>query len=354
MNLEKIDTHAHILTPSYKKALVENGHTFPDGNPSYLVPEWSVEAHLNFMQENNISKSILSTSSPGTHLVKGNDALARRITRECNEYAADLKIRYPEQLGFWASLPLPDVEGAIDEIDHALDKLNADGFIVFSNSQGIYLGDNILQPVFKKLNERKAKVFIHPTTPCNRHTPPQPIIDERNRISAPLADCYINPLMEFFFDTTRSLVDLLLSGTASCYKDITFIVAHAGAALPALLSRMVLFSKFHPSSSHFPSRPNITPCTTEEVRRLLSRQFFFDLAGDVMDHQIHAILRIVGTDRLLYGSDFPWTPGAAATELANELNRGMPTLFNERQVDEIFRVNAQRLLKTGERGGGGP
>src|SRR5689334_2452781 len=106
------------------------------------------------MRQANITKSILSITSPGTHLVPGDDALARNITRRCNEFAADLKRRHPDKFGFWASLPLPDVEGSLAEIEYALDTLNADGVAVLTNAHGVYLGDKILDPIFEALNYR--------------------------------------------------------------------------------------------------------------------------------------------------------------------------------------------------------
>lgn len=298
------------------------------------------------MRRNNITKSILSTSSPGTHLVQGNDALARRLTREVNEYAAGLKRQYPEQFGFWAALPLPDIEGSLAEIDYALDALNADGFQIMSNSHGIYLGDAVLRPVLAKLHQRKATIFVHPTAPCNHHIGVQPTPAQRVLASAPLCDAYIIPMMEFFFDTTRTFVDLILSGTAAHFSDITFVVAHCGAALPALLDRMVRFSPFNPPE--FPARDSV-PCTAAGVRALFARQFYFDLAGNAVPNQLDALLHWVDCSRLLYGSDVPWTAMDAASAVAAELDVTLPALFDERQIAAIYHGNAERLLAPAKR-----
>jgi hypothetical protein len=55
-------------------------------------------------------KSILSISSPRTTLVNDYDKLARKAARECNEYAHDLKEKQADKIGYWAVLPLPNVE----------------------------------------------------------------------------------------------------------------------------------------------------------------------------------------------------------------------------------------------------
>jgi hypothetical protein len=106
----RIDVHSHFLPPFYHDALVQTGNSKPDGMPA--IPPWSTEAHLKMMESANVKKAVLSISSPGTHLIPGDDAARKNLTRQCNAYAADLKKQYPQKFGFWASLPLPDVDAA--------------------------------------------------------------------------------------------------------------------------------------------------------------------------------------------------------------------------------------------------
>ena len=77
------------------KDLIRSGN--PDGMP--YLPEWSPDDHLALMDKLNIKKSILSISTPGTHLVYGDSKLAAKVTRESNQYAADLKQRLPDRFG---------------------------------------------------------------------------------------------------------------------------------------------------------------------------------------------------------------------------------------------------------------
>ena len=142
-----IDVHAHFLTDSYVSAARAAGHVHPDGMAGW--PKWSAEEHLRLMDRWGVATAMLSISSPGTHF--GDDAAARRLTREVNEGGAAISRAHPGRFGHFASLPLPDVAGALDELGFALDELGSDGITVETNSAGVYLGDDRYEPLYREL-----------------------------------------------------------------------------------------------------------------------------------------------------------------------------------------------------------
>lgn len=190
------------------------------------------------IQATGIAKSILSLSSPGTN-ISSDPPFNKTLTRQTNEFAADVKRQYPDRFGFFASLPLDkdNMDAASEEIAYALDELDADGFVLLSNTPGVYLGDPLLRPVLAELDKRAALVFVHPTIACypkmhghEHHSSPA----EQYANSSPLASLYRAPLFEFFFDSARSILDLLVSGTILRFP----LVSHCGNVLPSLLDRM--------------------------------------------------------------------------------------------------------------------
>jgi 6-methylsalicylate decarboxylase len=280
------------------------------------------------MDKLGISESIVSITSPGTYLQANNHELARKITRETNEELHEICSRYPSRFGFFASLPLPDVEGSIAEIDYALDHLHASGFTLMTNAHGVYLGDNDLDAVFKKLNERKAIVFMHPTT-CSAagdFNSPKPL------------NQYPSPMLEFFFDTTRAVANLLLSGSVERHQNITFLVSHCGAVLPPLIERFTNFATIINASSTL---------SAEQVKELFKTRFYFDLAGFPFPDLIHGYLRVSDASRLLYGSDYPYTPGSLIEKQGAIMDKGLRDLFDEDTVRAIYSGHARKLLKLG-------
>ncbi|MCJ1379305.1 hypothetical protein MMC17_002406 [Xylographa soralifera] len=282
------------------------------------------------MKRLNISKSILSITSPGTHLTPNHDEHSASMTRQTNKELSAVCTNHPSHFGFFASLPLPSILESIVEIDHALDKLGAIGFAVMSNANGVYLGDKALDPVFERLNARKAILFIHPTT-CN-------LLDSVGQVQTikPL-EVYPRPMMEFMFDETRAIANLLLSGTVTKYPYITFIMSHCGCALPSIVDRIGAFATIVKGGEN----------QSDDFRKLLRERFFFDLAGFPFPDQIHGLLRTLGKggeQRLVYGSDYPFTPEKNVVDLADQMDEGCKELFNADDRNAVYSGNARRLF----------
>lgn len=329
--INKIDVHSHFVPDKYREDCLSVGLDKPDGVVG--IPTWSEEQHLKMMDSLNISKAFLSITSPGTHLIRGDDELGRRITRECNVAAAQFKKRCPSRIGYFASTPLPDVQGTIEEVHLALDRdgLNADGVAVKTNHHGTYLGDPAFDSVWRLLDQKHAVVFIHPTTPCMPSGDP----------ATPLAAYYPQPMLEFFFETARAVANLFLSGTVSKYPNITYILSHCGGALPPLIRRICGAAPILGLD-----QGNLS---AEKIKIQLNSQFYFDTAGWSLPEQLTGLLQYVSAERILYGTDFPWTPLSVVTELSTSHDRHIPELFaNKRKVDDITWKNAQRVFGRGK------
>lgn len=308
-----IDVHAHFVTDSYVAAARSAGIEHPDGMPGW--PAWSVEQHLDLMDRSGIEKSYVSISSPGVHF--GDDVAARALAREVNEFAAGVRHGHPRRFGHFASLPLPDVEGSLAEAAHALDVLGADGVAVETNHHGVYLGDPRFEPLWEELDRRGALVFVHPTSP--------PHADDVS-LGRP------RPMLEFLFDTARTASDLLLRGVFTRFPRIRWVLTHGGGALPLLADRIDMFSAVFRDGS------NDAPSALEELGRV-----WYDMAGTPFPRQIPALDAAFGTERLLYGSDYCWTPAEGALVQVGSVDAAAQPSATDTWRDLTTR-NAHRLF----------
>lgn len=270
--------------------------------------------HLRLMDGWGVSRSILSISSPGVHF--GNDEAACELAGRVNEAGARQATERPDRFGLFAALPLPDVDGALRTLAHALDDLGSEGVTVLTNAGGVYLGDPRYEPLYDELNRRHAVVFVHPTSPPGA---------ARTALGRP------RPMLEFLFDSTRTVSDLVLTGTLSRYPDISWVFTHGGGTLPLLVDRMDMFRTAVLADG------GAGPTIAQQVAG-----FWFDIAGTPFPHQVPALAAAFGTDRLLYGSDYCFTlPAGVDAQLASIGAAHQPAGSTYRALTTR---NAQRLF----------
>ena len=135
----RIDVHHHLAPPTYVAELVPKQLLQP------VSRNWTPARSLEDMDRAGVATAITSVTTPGVWL--GDSTAARRLARECNEYAARMVVDFPGRFGLFAALPLPDIEGSLREIAHALDVLKADGVCLFTNYVDKWLGDAAFTPV---------------------------------------------------------------------------------------------------------------------------------------------------------------------------------------------------------------
>jgi predicted TIM-barrel fold metal-dependent hydrolase len=302
----KIDVHAHYVPDGYRAALVQAGHDQPDGMP--WIPEWSAVEHVAAMDRLGIVTSLLSISSPGVCLGDGQTVVG--LAREVNEDGRRAVMDHPGRFGLLASLPLPDVDAAVAEIAYCCDRLDVQGFVLLTNVGGTYVSDPSLGPVFAELDRRRARVLLHPTSPA---------CWDRTSFARP------RPMLEFLFDTTRTVVDLVLNGTIARHANLELIIPHMGATLPLVADRVQAFATV------------LAPAV--DVLADLGR-LHFDMAGYGGPRQLNALLALTTLEHLHYGSDFPFTPEATAAAAAESIDQVEALVTLRANTARLFAVDS--------------
>ena len=278
----RIDVHHHILPPPYMLKARDRILAISDRDHSALL-NWTPAKAIEEMDKNGIATAMTSLGLPGVWF-NGAKA-ARSLARACNEYAAQMVRDYSGRFGLFAALPLPDQEGSLREIAYAMDVLKADGVGLVSSYDNKWPGDAAFAPVFEELNRRKAVVFIHPAVPgCCGHLMP----------GIPAST------IEFLFDTSRAITSLLVNGTFSRCPDIRFIFCHAGGTMPMLAARTNAFVQRHKEISD-----RVPKGVPYELKKL-----YYDVANSTNPSSMAALMNLVPTSQMLFGSDFPYVPAA--------------------------------------------
>ncbi len=289
MNHRRIDVHHHVLPPTYVAWLKEEGIHDAGGR---ALPDWSVQSTLDLMGKFEIETGILSVSTPGVclrpHVGKNDEGRAR--AREVNEFSARIAHDNPGRFGFFATLVLPDLDGAIAEASYALETLHASGVILLANTHGKYLGDESDNPLFAELDRLGAVLFIHPSEL------PGPGIEGIPAFAA-----------DFLLDTTRAAYKLVRNGFLQRYPNLKIILSHAGGFVPYASHRMAAA---------------VSQDTGRPIDGVLQdfRSFYFDTALSGSPAALPSLLAFAKPGHVLFGSDWPFAPQAAVAYFTGQLD----------------------------------
>jgi 6-methylsalicylate decarboxylase len=309
---QKIDVHHHFQPPEFIADLKRRGISWTGGP---RVPDWNVAIAREVMQRNGIAAAVASVVP---HMNWGDPSAAIRWARHCNEFSARIVHDDPAHFGCFASLPMPDVDACCGELEYALDVLKLDGVILMA-SQGVqYLGDPSFEALFAELDRRKAIVFIHPNT-----APPGSIVP---RLTIPWG------VVEFVFDTTRCITNLLYSGTLERYPSIRYIVSHAGGVVPYLAQRIALGATELPGVGG-----NMRKDTLHYLQNL-----YYDTALSTSDYVQAALREFVPKSQVLFGSDWPLVPEKVVKMETSGLEGSR--ILDDATRQAIYRDNALTLF----------
>src|SRR6188474_3056480 len=275
----RIDIHQHFVSPGFYATLNSKNATAPiPGLAAWkgYSPASAVEA----LDRVGIATAMLSITAPGVWF--GDVQEARKLAREMNEYAAGRLVSdYKNRFGLFAALPLPDVEGSLKEIEYAFDTLKADGISLITSYDGKWLGDPSFDPVFQELNRRKAVVFTHPLEPpCCRNPLPG-----------------VRPTtLEYPTDTTRAIMNLLVTDAATRHPDVRFIFSHAGGTLVSIAQRIL---------GNDVTAESLGKPVEKDSRLYHLRRFHYDTAGSANPVQLQSLKLLVPASQIVFGTDTP-------------------------------------------------
>jgi predicted TIM-barrel fold metal-dependent hydrolase len=130
------------------------------------------------------------------------------------------------------------------------------------------------------------------------------------------------------FDTTRAITSLLFSGSFSKYPNIKFVFSHAGGATAPIVERIARLATLDKQvAARLPDGP------LAEMKRL-----YFDTATSIKPENLGAIMRLVGAEKILFGSDYPFRPMQATLPGLQQFG------FNPEDLDKVESRNALRLF----------
>lgn len=321
-----IDFHNHFYPPEYVDAVKAGPSnvrvTFDShGNPllhypgdyNVLVPgHRDIEVRERVLEKEGVHMQVLTFTSPGVHVEEPDRAVL--LARMVNDAFAKIMIRRPRRFTALATLPLNHPAASVAELERAMKQLGFKGAMLFSNANGRALSDDCFLPLYRKADELKAVLYIHPIHPVGVEA---------------MLDYWLMPLVGFPFDTTLAAAKLVFSGIVERHPGIRWVLTHLGGAIPYLAER--LDRGYHAFAE---CRRNIDKPPSEYLR-----QFYYDTVN-FDSHALELAIAFAGVNRLLAGSDYPHMIGSLGRMLASIQQLGV----SDDEKGRIFGGNAAQLL----------
>lgn len=321
-----IDFHNHFYPPAYLEAIQAGPSSIKvtvddDSNPllhypgdyNIVVPgHRDVDFRAQILDKAGVDMQVLTMTTPGTHVESPQRAveLARIVN---DEFAAIMQTR-GERFTALGTLPLNDPQASVAEMERSRAEHGFKGFQVFSNIDGVELTDPRFWPLYAKASDLELILDIHPTFPAGVEA---------------MSDYWLMPLLGFTFDTTLTAAKLVFSGVAERYPGITWILNHAGGAIPYLAERFDRgYEAFKECRAHI-SKPPST----------YLKNFYFD-AVNFDPQALQLCVDFASAEHVLAGSDYPHQ----IDSLAKMLSTIDQLKITAKEKKQILGGNARRLL----------
>ncbi len=293
-----VDFHNHFYPPSYVQRLTDpasesrvtvtydsedNPCLHYPGDYNILVPgHRDIDLRQRVLDEHGIDTQVLTFTTPGVHVEA--PELAVDLARRINDEFASIVGARRGRFAALATLPLNDPSEAVRELDRAITQLGLPGAMVFSNVNHVALADPVFEPLWKKANELRAVVYIHPTNPAGVEA---------------MLEYWLMPLVGFLLDTTLAASHLVFSGVVARYPRIRWVLTHMGGTIPYVAERLDRgWRAFSDCRIHISSPPS------EYLRT-----FYYDTVN-FNPGAMRLALDFAGPDRILAGSDYPHQIGS--------------------------------------------
>jgi aminocarboxymuconate-semialdehyde decarboxylase len=322
-----IDIHAHYFPETFLDLINTEGKRFdaswhmtdngwfiktPAASNGPLSPNFiDVKARIADMDQQGVAVQAISLTAP--MLYWADAELSAKLAKAWNDAATAAHQTYPTRLVSFLTLPMLYPDRALDELNRASKLPGMRGVYLGTNIGNYELDDPLFEPVLARIEALDLPIFLHPV---------EPIGGDR------LKPFFLSNLIGNPVDTAIAVCHLIFGGVLDRHPKLQIGLPHAGGVLLMLIGRIDQGWRTRPELKNLPQAPSA----------YLSR-FTYDTithSKEVMEF----VIRQVGAERIMLGSDYCFTMGYdRPVQFLEQIDLGST------QRKMILGGNAARLLK---------
>ena len=326
----KIAVEEHFLINEARGYLLDSGKSgyLLDSGKKSAVSARNIERLLDVgagriaeMDRAGIERSVLSLAPAG---IQGalDESEARDAARRCNDALAEIVAAHPARLSGFAAIPLHNPDDSVRELDRAISELGFNGALVNGYTcvrdpdNGYYYDLPEFTPFWERLEQLEVPLYLHPRLP----------LPSQRRAYAGYEYLLASP-WGFTVETATHAIRLMLSGLFDRFPRLVVILGHLGELLPFALPRMAQRLR----SIDVPAERSVVDYFRDN--------FYITTSGNCHTPSLIAAMTEVGSDRILYATDYPFESMTESAEWFGNLP------ISPGDLQKIGRANAEGLLR---------
>jgi predicted TIM-barrel fold metal-dependent hydrolase len=293
-----IGVEEHFLTDEIHRAWDAIGLEAVDPSMAFHSGTFEVrlldlaEDRLALMDETGLDVQVLSLTTPMLHDL-GPESLD--LARRTNDAIAAVLARHPERFQALATLPVAMPDEAALELERCIKVLGFQGTMLCGRVGTHNLDHPTLSPIFQSAEALGAPILLHPRTPelavrAAYYSGFTPEVDIG----------FATVGLGWHYDAGIQFIRLVLSGTFDRMPGLQVILGHWGELVLFYAERLAVMDRVsklaHP------------------IAHYLRNNLYITASGMFLPHYLERAAGVVGTDRLLFSTDFPYQyrPGGDA------------------------------------------
>ena len=317
--MKKIALEEHFLAPGFEDYWLK---TVEDVDPALYGQVLSRlkdfgEQRLGAMETSGIETAILSLAGPGVQ-VEQDVTLATKRARAANDFLAGEISKQPSRYRGFAHLAVQDAKAAADELERCMRDLKFCGAMINGHTNGLYLDDPSVYPLWERAQALGAVIYLHPGDPVS----PMPVLDGYRGLK--------RATWEWTVETGSHALRLVFGGLFDRFPKAKLALGHLGETLPYQLWRFDSRAKLY--GVKLKKRPS--DYIRENIYVTTSGMFSFE--------PIDCAIKALGHEHVMYSADYPFENPVEAGAFMNELP------IDPKVLEDIAYNNASRLFGIGK------
>ena len=331
----KIDVFNHIVTPKFNQRRLE---TAPPALSEIIAARLKIipalgdlEARFKIMDMFEDYVQILTLANPPVEVLGGpEDAL--ELARIGNDELAELVDKYPDRfVAAAASIPMNNIDGALNEMDRAINELGLKGVQIYSPLKGLPLDHPDFLPVFEKMAQYDLPILLHPARTF--HFADYPAEDES------LFEIW--HIFGWPYDSSAAMTRLVFFGLFDKFPNLKIITHHLGGLVPYTEGRIREgYNKLAKSEKGKSLLDRL-----EKHPHDYFRMFYADTVTNGSLAALECGVAFFGVDQVVFATDHPFDSEGGSKFVGDTIRTITEMKASDDDKRKIYQDNAKRLFK---------